>query len=65
MKKLISISIALLFAGSALANTFRVTYTFRGLGKRITIQAESSAEARRTVMDLFPGAIVTGASKVK
>ena len=28
-------------------------------------QAESSAEARRTVMDMFPGAVVTGVSQIK
>ena len=26
----------------------------------LTVQAESSAEARRTVMEMFPGAVVTG-----
>ena len=61
MKRIISISIALLLAGSALADTYRVSYTLRGSGKRITVQAESSSEARRVVMDLFPGAVVTGA----
>ena len=65
MKRIISISIALLLAGSALADTYRVSYTLRGSGKRITIQAESSSEARRVVMDMFPGCYVTGASKVK
>ena len=55
MKRIISISIALLLAGSALADIYRVSYTLRGSGKRITVQAESSAEARRVVMDLFPG----------
>jgi hypothetical protein len=28
-------------------------------------QAESSAEARRTVMDMFPGAVVTGVHRIK
>ena len=31
----------------------------------ITVQAESSAEARRTVMDMFPGAVVTGVHRVR
>ena len=64
MKRIISISIALLLAGSALADTYRVSYTLRGSGKKITIQAESSSEARRVVMDMFPGCYVTGASKI-
>jgi hypothetical protein len=51
-------------AGAALADSFRVTYTHRGLIKRITVQAESSAEARRTVQDLFQGCYVTGASRI-
>ena len=65
MKRIISISIALLLAGSALADTYRVSYTLRGSGKRITVLAESSAEARRVVMDLIPGTVVTGAHRVK
>ena len=65
MKKFLAISIALFFAGSALADSYRVSYTLRGSGKKITIEAESSAEARRVVMDLFPGSYVTGASKIK
>jgi hypothetical protein len=34
-------------------------------GRDITVKAESSAEARRTVMEMFPGAVVTGVSRVK
>ena len=30
----------------------------------LTVQGESSAEARRTVMDMFPGAVVTGVHRV-
>ena len=36
-----------------------------GSGRDITVQAESSAEARRTVMEMFPGAVVTGVNRVK
>jgi hypothetical protein len=61
MKAIVAISIALLLAGSAFAGTFRVHYSIRGSGRDITVQAESSSEARRVVMDLFPGAVVTGA----
>jgi hypothetical protein len=44
---------------------FRVHYNIKGSGKDITVLAQSSAEARRTVMDLFPGAVVTGVSRIK
>ena len=53
-----------MLAASAFGGSFRVTYTQHGLVERITVQAESSAEARRTVQNLFPGATVTGAHKV-
>jgi hypothetical protein len=62
--KLIVIAL-LLLASSAFADTFRVHYSIRGSGRDITVQAESSAEARRTVMDMFPGAVVTGVHRIK
>ena len=31
----------------------------------MTVQAESSAEARRMVMEMFPGAVVTSVSQIK
>ena len=53
-------------AASAFAGTFRVTYTTpRGQSHRITVQAESTADARRTVQYLFPGAVVTGAHRIR
>jgi hypothetical protein len=55
----------LLINGSVWAGSFRVHYSIRGSGRDITVQAESSAEARRTVMDMFPGSVVTGAHRVK
>ena len=65
MKKPILILTALLLlAGSAFAGSFRVTYTSHGLIQRITVQAESTQDARNTVRDLFPGCYVTGAHKV-
>jgi hypothetical protein len=65
MKKATLTLIALAtLAGSTFAGTYRVSYAHHGLGKRITVQAESTAQARRTVQDLFPGAVVTGAHKV-
>ena len=65
MKKL-ALTAALLLAltVATFADTFRVTYTDRGLIQRITVQAESTHEARRTVMALLPGALVTGAHRV-
>jgi hypothetical protein len=55
----------LLLAESAFADTFRVHYSIRGSGRDITVQAESSTEARRTVMDMFPSAVVTGVHRAK
>ena len=49
----------LLIGGSAFAGSFR------GSGRDVTIQAESSSEARRTVMKMFPAAVVTGVSRRK
>ena len=62
MKKILAA--LLLFCGSAWADTFRVHYSIRGSGRDITVKAESSSEARRTVMDLYPGAVVTGVHRV-
>jgi hypothetical protein len=55
----------LLLASTALADSCRVHYSMRGGGRDATVQAESSAEARRVVMDMFPGAVVTGVHRVK
>lgn len=66
MQKLaLTTALLLALAGAAFAESFRVTYTAGGLIQRITVQAESSAEARRVVQDLFPGATVTGAHRVR
>jgi hypothetical protein len=66
MKKLTTILIlSTILAGAACAGEFRVHYSIRGSGRDITIVADTSAEARRVVMDLFPGAVVTGAHKIK
>ena len=37
----------------------------RGSSRDITVQADSSSEARQTVIDMFPGALVTGVRRVK
>jgi hypothetical protein len=55
----------LLLGSSAWADTFRVHYSIRGSGRDVTVQAESSSEARRTVMDMFPGALVTGVHRIR
>ena len=54
----------LLLASSAFADSYRVHYSVRGSGRDITVQAQSSSEAHRTVTDMFPGAVVTGAHRV-
>jgi hypothetical protein len=54
-----------MMAGAAWADNYRVHYSIRGSGRDITVQAKSSAEARRTVMDMFPGAVVTGVHRIK
>ena len=58
-------ALALALVGAAFAGSYRVTYTHRGLVQRITVQAESTQEARRTVQAIIPGAVVTGAHRVK
>ena len=65
MKVFLILVALLMMAGAAWADTYRVHYSIRGSGRDITVQAESSAEARRTVMDMIPGAVVTGAHRVK
>ena len=55
----------LLIGGNVFAGSFRVHYSVRGSGRDVTVQADSSAEARRTVMGIFPGAVVTGVHRVK
>lgn len=71
MKLILAAAVLLTLASAAFANSYRVTYTNsyrvtytnRGLIQRITVQAESVHEARRTVQYLFPGCYVTGAYK--
>ena len=63
MKKILAA--LLLLAGTSWADSYRVHYSVRGSGRDITVQAESSSEARRVVMDMFPRAVVTGVSRVR
>jgi hypothetical protein len=61
----VALAALVLFSSSALAGTFRVHYSIRGSGRDVTVQAQSSAEASRTVMDMFPGAVVTAVHKIR
>jgi hypothetical protein len=64
-KALTTFLVLLLLASRAFAGTFRVHYSIRGSGRDVTVQAESSSEARRTVVEKFPGAVVTGIHRAK
>ena len=54
-----------LLATSALGGQYKVHYNVRGSGRDIVVSADSSSQARYTVQDMFPSAIVTGVSKKK
>ena len=62
----LTLAALLLIAGSAVADSYRVHYSIRGAGRDIAVQAESSSEARRTVMEMFgKDCVVTGVHRVK
>jgi hypothetical protein len=61
----VALVVLLVLAGSALADSYRVHYSIRGSGRDVTVQAKTSSEARRTVMDMFPGAVVTSVHEIK
>jgi hypothetical protein len=65
MKLATILILSAILAGAACADTFRVHYSIRGSGRDITVLADTSSEARRTVMDMFPGAVVTGIHRVR
>jgi hypothetical protein len=44
---------------------YKVHYSLNGAGHDITVNAETSSEARYTVMAMIPEATVTGARRVK
>ena len=55
-----TLAILLLAATSALADSYRVHYSLpRQWSRDVTVQADSTAEARRIVMEMFPGAVVS------
>ena len=64
-KPILTLAALLLIGGNLMADSYRVHYSIRGSGRDVTVQAESSAEARRTVMEMFPGAVVTGVNGVR
>ena len=64
-KTLTTILVIAGLVGHALAGTFRVHYSIKGSGKEITVLADSSSEARRVVMEIIPGSVVTGVRKIK
>jgi hypothetical protein len=64
-KPILTLAALLLLGSTAFADTFRVHYSIRGSGRDITVQVESSSEARRTFVEMFPGAVVTGIHRVK
>lgn len=66
MKKVSSIFIIIMLVlVNAEAKSFRVHYTKHGDGRSITVQADSSSEARQSVEDLFPDGYVTGVSETR
>ena len=65
MRKQLIVLALLLSNAFTYADTFRVRYSMRGVGRAVSIQADSSSEARRTVMDLFPGVVVTNVRRLK
>ena len=58
-KPIRTLATLLLLIGSVFAGSYRVHYSIKGSGRDITVQAESSPEARRTVTERFPDAVVT------
>ena len=59
----------MVIASTAMAGTetgtYRVHYSIRGSGKDITVLADNPSEARYVVMDMFPGAVVTGVRRIR
>jgi hypothetical protein len=61
-----TLAVLLFAATSLLADTYRVHYSLRGSGREISVQANSSAEPRRLVREIFgPRAVVTGVRRLK
>jgi hypothetical protein len=65
MKTLIRLLALLILVQSAPADQFKVHYSIHGFGRDIIVNASSSDDARHTVEDMFPHAVVTGISRVR
>ena len=65
MKKLIRLLAILILVQSVQADQFKVHYSIHGSGKDIIVNAETSDDAKHTVEDMFPDAVVTGVRRVK
>jgi hypothetical protein len=65
MKTKILLGLLLASAQHVQADQFKVHYSLHGSGKDIIVNASSSDDARRTVEDMFPDAVVTGVRRVK
>ena len=65
MKKAFLLLLVLFLLPSARADQFRVHYSIHGSGRRIIVNAESSSDARRTVQEMIPDAVVTGAWRIR
>ena len=64
-RSLFALTALFLIAGISWADSYRVHYSILGSGRDITVQAESSSEARKTVMEMFRGAVVTGVKRAR
>ena len=65
MKNLIRLLAILILVQSAKADQFKVHYSMHGAGKDIIVNAQSSDDARHTVEDMIPGAVVTGVRRIR
>ena len=63
MKKLLILLTVL--AINAQADQFKVYYSIHGSGKTIIVNAATATEARATVRDLIPDAVVYNARRLK
>jgi hypothetical protein len=65
MKNLLRLLAIMILVQSAQADQFKVHYSIHGSGRDIIVNAETSEDARHTVEDMIPDAVVTGVRRVK
>ena len=65
MKHLIRVLVVLILMQSAQADQFKVHYSIHGAGKNIIVNASNSDDARHTVEDMIPDAVVTGVRRIR